>query len=113
LKQKNLVDLVLQTAESKKANNIIVFELKAQNRMADFIILLSGENQPQIRAIVKSIEENLRGKGIKGFSFEGEIGSGWIILDIGSIVIHIMDDVLRKYYNLEEIWQENATVYYY
>lgn len=113
MKGKKLVDFICKTAESKKANNIIVFELKMQSRMTDFMVLLSGESQPQIRAIVKTIEENLRKKGIKGFSWEGEISSGWIILDIGNIIIHIMDELLRKYYNLEEIWQENATIYYY
>jgi ribosome-associated protein len=113
LKDKKLVDFICKTAESKKANNIIVFELKAQSRMADFMVLLSGESKPQIRAIVKSIEEDLRKKEIKGFCWEGEVSSGWIILDIGNIVIHIMDEILRKHYNLEEIWQEDATIYYY
>ena len=52
-------------------------------------------------------------KNIKQFRWEGVTGSGWVILDLGSIVVHVMDESERKYYNLEGLWGKDAIIYHY
>lgn len=77
------------------------------------MLILSGESGPQLRAIEKAIDKTLRENEIKGFRWQGVAQSGWIILDLGSIVVHILGQEERDYYNLEELWEKDAIIYHY
>ena len=76
-------------------------------------MICSGDSAPQIRAIEKEIDNRLRRNKIKGFRWEGEVKSGWVVLDLGEIVVHIMGEAERAYYKLEELWGKEAIVYHY
>ncbi len=73
---------------------------------------MSGESSPQLKAILESIEENIKkiaGKRPKG---EGSINSNWLVLDLGDVIVHIMGEAERKRYNLEELWEKSAIIYH-
>ena len=81
---------------------------------------MGGESGPQLRAIAKEIDLALRKHAIKDFIWEGVMSSGracrqagWLVLDLGSIVIHVLGETERAYYNLEELWGKGAIVYHY
>jgi len=81
--------------------------------LVDYLIICSGESEPQLRAIGNEIDHVLRKADVKGYRWQGVLGSGWIILDLGSIVVHILGVVEREYYNLEELWGKEAIIYHY
>ena len=64
-------------------------------------------------AIAKEIDKKLRSNKIKGFRWEGISKSGWMVLDLGNIVVHVMGEAEREYYNLEELWEKDAIIYHY
>ena len=81
--------------------------------VVDFIVIGSGESDPQLRAIAKEIDSELRKHEVKNFRWEGVLSSGWLVLDLGSIVIHLLKEEERQYYKLEELWGKEAIVYHY
>lgn len=66
-----------------------------------------------MRAIEKEIDKQLRKQNIKGFRWQGVPKSGWIVLDLGDVMVHIMGQQEREYYNLEELWEKDAIIYHY
>ncbi|MFH1386878.1 MAG: ribosome silencing factor [bacterium] len=105
--------MVVSAAEAKLANEIKVLDVRKTSDVLDYLVICGGESQPQIRAIEHEIDRVLREKDIKGFKWEGVIGSGWVVLDLGSVVVHVMDNKSREHYRLEELWGKEAVVYHY
>ena len=87
--------------------------MRKTSDLVDYFVICSVESEPQLRAVEKEIDKNLRAHKIKSFRWEGKITSGWIILDLGDIVVHIMNEYERGYYKLEELWEKDAIIYHY
>jgi len=110
---RQLVDLIAEAAESKKAIDLKILDVSKASHIVDYLIICSAESDPQLRAIEKEIDKQLRLNKIKGFRWEGLVRSGWVVLDLGAIVVHIMGTEQREYYNLEELWGKEAIIYHY
>lgn len=89
---------------AKKAREIVGVDLRGISPVADYFLILSGSNKPQIRAICDNIEEKLAEQGVKPLRIEGYRDAEWVLLDYGNLIVHIFDDEQRAYYNLEHLW---------
>jgi len=78
--------------------------------LADYFILCSAGSPPQFRAILDEVQKQAATAGNRYLHVEGEPESGWVLLDYGSVVVHIFDPQLRAYYNLEELWKQARLV---
>ncbi len=112
-KTKKLIDVVCQAAEAKQAIDLKVLDVRKTSNVVDYMIICSGESAPQLRGIEKEIDKKLRSNKIKGFRWQGLVRSGWLVLDLGSIVVHVMDQTARTYYDLEGLWGREAVVFHY
>ena len=110
--EEKLIDIIVEAAQDKKASDIKVLKLGNVSRIADFLVICSGDSSVQLRAIVAEVERRLLENNFKGISWEGTPASGWLILDAGNIVVHVMRPEQREYYNLEDLWGNNAVVYH-
>ena len=73
---------------------------------ADYFVVCSGETERQVKAIAQAIDEALSGEGEQPYRSEGDIESGWLLLDYGDVIIHIFDSTQREYYKLEKLWSK-------
>ncbi|MBN2057930.1 MAG: ribosome silencing factor [Candidatus Saganbacteria bacterium] len=108
-----LIELICRAAEAKKALDLKVLDVRKTSNIVDYMIICSGDSSPQLRAIEKEIDKSLRSNKIKGFRWQGLVGSGWLVLDLGAVVVHIMGVKERAYYDLEDLWGKEAVVYHY
>lgn len=90
-----------------------MLDVSKHSVIVDYLVICSGESEPQLRAIEKEIDARLRKNHIKDFRWEGVPSSGWLVLDLGSIVVHLLREREREYYKLEELWGKEAIVYHY
>jgi ribosome-associated protein len=94
-------------AADKKANNILLLDLRGLSSLADFFVICSGVSERQLRAIADAIADGLqRDFDVRPHHSEGMLGGGWILLDYGDLVVHIFAPSLRAYYNLESLWSK-------
>ena len=98
------VRLMAATADSVRATDIVVLELRELTIIADYFLICTGKSSIQIRAIADRIEEKLREQGYKKLRVEGYQEATWILLDYGDVVVHVMAEEQRSYYRLEEFW---------
>lgn len=101
--KKKLTSLV-KAALEKKAENIVVLDVKTISSYADYIVICSGSSTVQVQTIARFIEENMRREKVMPFGVEGIQGGQWILMDYGDIVFHIFYKPVRVFYNLEGLY---------
>jgi len=104
--------LVAKAAEDKKAKDIKIIDVRKSSDLTDFFVIVSGESSPQLKAILKGIEEGVNKLRKLKQKWEGSISSNWLILDLGDVIVHIMGEEERKRYKLEDLWQKSAIIYH-
>ncbi|MGH9687713.1 MAG: ribosome silencing factor [Candidatus Acidiferrales bacterium] len=99
------VRAAVEAAQDKQASDITVLKLSGVSAFADYFVVCSGQSSPQLHAIAEAIEESLHRLGRRPAHREGRPGAEWVLLDYGSIVIHIFGEGARRYYDLERLWR--------
>jgi ribosome-associated protein len=98
------VQKAIAAAHDKKASEVIVLDLRPADAFADFFVICTGRNTPQIKAISDSIQMALADKGSKPSHIEGYERAGWILLDYFDFIVHIFSPESRAFYGLERLW---------
>ena len=93
-------------ALDKKADNVVVLDLKGLSSIADYFVICSGQNRAQIRAIADSIDEHFSKEKIQPLGKEGIDTGRWVLMDYGDMVVHIFDEETRAFYNLDKFWMD-------
>lgn len=110
----NHIRCIVSAADGRKADNIVVLNVRNISTLCSYMIILTGNSRPQNQAIASTIDKDMKdyydqitiGKGIP----EGSAESGWIILDYGDIMVHVMTPKSRLYYNVEGQWKDKGGV---
>ncbi len=100
----------VDVAEDKKAADIVLLDLAGVTTMADYFVICSGGSERQIQAIADGIVDALRAEGLRPIGREGEAASHWILVDFGSVIVHVFTPPERDYYELEKHWSEARTI---
>jgi ribosome-associated protein len=106
----DLARRIVDLAEDKKAADIILLDLGELTTLADAFVICSGGSERQIGAIADGIVEALRDDGIRPIGREGTSDSHWVLLDYGSVIVHVFTPPERDYYQLERHWSGARTV---
>lgn len=102
--------VAVRAAESKKAKDIRVLDLREITTFADYFVICSGANARQIRAIADEIGTALKKRGERPANVEGYDNAGWVLLDYGDLLVHVFSDEARSYYDLERLWRQAKEV---
>lgn len=99
---------IIKAIQDKKGENIVSLDLrKIPEAVADFFVICEAGNQPQIRAITDSVEDEVKRKCNENpYRHEGKQVLQWVLIDYVNIVVHIMMPDTRKFYKLEEMWSD-------
>jgi ribosome-associated protein len=100
----------VDVAEDKKAADIVLLDLAGVTTMADYFVICSGGSERQIQAIADGIVDALRAEGLRPIGREGEAASHWILVDFGSVIVHVFTPPERDYYELEKHWSAARTI---
>jgi len=98
------IERAVRAAEDKKADGLVVLDLRKAAGFTDFFVICSGGNARQIRAIADGVMEALAGEGVEPAHVEGYDRSEWILLDYFDFVVHIFAPETRVFYGLERLW---------
>ena len=111
MESKTLALTCARLADNKKAENIALLDLREISSVADYFVIVTGSNEPHLRAIVDEITEKLRiDHNVRPFSTEGARISPWIVLDFIDVLVHVMNDEFRELYNLENLWGDGKKI---
>lgn len=96
--------VVIDALEDIKAQDIAIFDTTHLTGVFDRVFIASASSNRQTRALANNIREKVKESGGEVLSTEGEDTGEWVLVDLGDVVVHLMQPAIREYYNLEEIW---------
>ena len=102
----DLKQIVINTLDINKAQDIISIDLKDKSSMADYMIIASGTSSRHIQSLSEQVLEKFKTNGLKNCKIEGKDSAEWKLVDGIDIVVHIFNPEKRKFYELEKIWSE-------
>ncbi|WP_210366913.1 ribosome silencing factor [Bacillus sp. REN3] len=100
----DLLKTVVKAADDKRAEDIIVLNMKGISLIADYFLICHGNSDKQVQAIAREIREKTEEQGYELKRMEGFDEARWVLIDIGDIVAHVFHRDERTYYNLERLW---------
>lgn len=103
--------IAARAADSKKAVDIIIQDVRELVSVTDFFVIVTAQNNRQIEAVIDEIEEQeIKQAGVKPIGIEGAQEGFWALLDYGDFVVHVFQPEGRDYYRLEEVWNDAPTL---
>ncbi|HEV3057056.1 MAG TPA: ribosome silencing factor [Vicinamibacterales bacterium] len=98
------IDRAVRAAEDKKAEELVVLDLRSAAGFTDYFVVCSGTNPRQVRAIADAVTEALAVEGVKPAHVEGYKRAEWILLDYFDFIVHVFAPETRMFYSLERLW---------
>lgn len=98
---------VLQALEDMKARDIVTLNVHELTAMTDWMLICSGTSNRHTRAIAQEVVEQVKAAGQLPIGVEGEDSGEWILIDLGAVIVHVMQRETRDYYQLEKLWNPN------
>jgi ribosome-associated protein len=105
----DLKNIVINTLDTNKAEDIVTIDLKDKSSMADFMIIASGTSSRHLQSLSEQVLEKLKDNGVKNSRIEGKESSEWKLVDGIDLIVHIFHPEKRKFYELEKICSELIT----
>lgn len=100
-----------KAADDTKAENICIKDLRGISSLTDFMVVCTANSMPQMRAILRDISKQIDADhGTKPTYREGKADARWVVLDYVDVMVHVMDEEMRGFYGLEELWKDAPSV---
>lgn len=108
MNNKKIIDIILNTLDDAKALDVIVFEVSKLTSISDYMIIASGRSNRQVNSIAEKVIEVAKENNLPPLGTEGKKEGEWVLVDLGDIIVHIMQPDTREYYQLEKLWGADA-----
>jgi ribosome-associated protein len=108
---RKLALLCREFADNKKAEDIVILDVRKISSVTDYFVIASGTSEPHLRAIVEEITGKLRDEnGVRPRAVDGTAHGAWVVLDFFDVIVHVMRHDVRERYDLEGLWGDAAQV---
>lgn len=101
-----LRDHVVRALEDLKGREIVALDVSRATSVTDFMVIASGTSNRHVKALIDNVVEASKAHGIPTFGVEGRETMEWVLLDLGDVVVHVMQQEARDFYDLERLWSE-------
>lgn len=108
MSEKNLQNICKKSLEDNKAENILALDIEGISSFADVIMIATANSNRHAKSLADKLVESIKVNNKNILSVEGKVESGWILVDCGGVVVNIMKEDIREFYDLEGLWGENT-----
>jgi ribosome-associated protein len=111
MESKKLAQFCWEYADNKKAEDIVILDVRELSSVADYFVICSGTSEPHLRAISDEITTKLRDvQHLRPRAIDGTLQTAWIVLDYFDVIVHVMKNEVREKYDLEALWGDAPRV---
>ena len=108
MSEKKLQNICQKSLEDNKAENILSLDIEGISSFADVIIIATANSNRHAKSLADKLVESIKAGNKNVLNVEGKVESGWILVDCGGVVVNIMKEDIREFYDLEGLWGENT-----
>ncbi|MGB0503574.1 MAG: ribosome silencing factor [Thalassolituus sp.] len=106
MQTEQIKELVVDALEDMKAQNIIVLDVRGRTSVTDWMVIAHGTSSRHVSAVAGNVEEKAKHAGLRPKGTEGRNSSDWVLIDLFDVVVHVMTEQARHFYDLERLWGE-------
>ena len=110
LESLDLAQRIADLLSDRQAEDIVLMDISKVSTFTDVFVIATADNPRQMNALIDSLDQDLRGDGIRPSKTEGTPDSGWVLVDFGDAIVHLFSREQRAYYKLEELWAQGVSV---
>lgn len=104
MQSNELVKLVEEELELRKGQNITVLDVVNKTSITDFMVIVTATSSRHAKSLSDYVIEMVKTHHVQPLGVEGQMGSDWVLLDLGDVILHVMTGVAREHYQLEKLW---------
>lgn len=105
MQNEQLLQLAIAALEDLKAKDITTIDVRGKTSITDFMVIASGTSGRHVKSLAENVLEKVKEQGVRPVGNEGLDGGEWALLDLGDVVVHVMQETTREFYDLERLWQ--------
>jgi len=106
----HLRDHVVRALEDLKGRDIVALDVTRATSVTDYMVIASGTSNRHVKALVDQVLESSHARGFPSLGVEGRQTHEWVLVDLGDVVVHVMQKDAREFYDLERLWSELPSV---
>ena len=110
LSSAEIAGIAAKALDDKKARDVKVLKTAEQTVLADYFVICNGTSSTHIKALVDEVDHQLSEAGEPPIRREGMRSDIWVLMDFGSVIVHVFTDEARKFYNLERLWSDSQEI---
>ena len=108
MNSKQLCELAVEALEDVKGIDIRVLDVISKSSVTDIMVFASGNTARQVKALANNVADKVKKAGMPALGIEGDDSNEWVLVDLGDVVVHVMQPSIREFYNLEKLWGEDS-----
>ena len=105
-----LKDLAFKVLDDMKGQDITVLDVRGKSSLIDYMVIASGTSNRHVRAMAEDVALKARQAGAPPLGVEDDQSGEWVLVDLGDVVVHVMQPATRDFYNLEKLWQVDEDI---
>ena len=107
-----LISLIEGALEDMKAKEVVLIDVRGRSTVTDYMVVASGTSKRHVASVAQEVLDKLKAEGMQPIGVEGQDVGDWVLVDVGSVVVHVMMPDARSFYDIERLWsvggQSNA-----
>jgi ribosome-associated protein len=104
MQAEELLNIVQTVLDERKGQYITVLDVRGKTSFTDYMVLVTGTSDRHLKSLCDYVIEKVEENGVKPLGVEGALGSDWVLLDLGDVIVHAMTAQAREFYQLEKLW---------
>ncbi|WP_043308382.1 ribosome silencing factor [Pseudomonas sp. ML96] len=105
MQNEEMVRVAVDALEELKGKDITTIDVRGKTSVTDFMVIASGTSSRHVKSLAENVLEKVKEQGVRPIGNEGLDGGEWALLDLGDVVVHVMQVATRQFYDLERLWQ--------
>lgn len=101
----DLQGLVIDALDDLKGQNVLALDVSESSSVTDWMVIASGTSGRHVKSLVDRIIERVKARGVMPLGVEGQATLDWVLVDLGDVVVHVMQQETRTFYDLERLWR--------
>lgn len=108
MQTEDLLKIVLTVLDDRKGQHITTLDVREKTSFTDYMVVVTGTSSRHLKSLCDHVAETVKEQGVMPLGIEGDMGSEWVLLDLGDVIVHAMTAETREFYQLEKLWSVDA-----
>lgn len=104
MQSSELLDFVVNAIDDMKARDIVKLDVREKSSITDYMVVCSGNSKRHVQSIAENVHYQAKHKDIEIIGIEGKEHGEWVLVDLGEVIVHVMQESTRDFYQLEKLW---------